>query len=105
MRSKRNAESLRALRDAANLEPGNARFAYVYAVALNDGGQKAEALRVLDTALKRHPYDRHLLSGLAYFSAQSGKRELALAYLKQLSDLDPENAEYAQMAKQIQSAR
>jgi tetratricopeptide (TPR) repeat protein len=105
VRQKRNPESLQALREATNLEPGNARFAYVYAVALNDVDQRREALKVLGTALTRHPYDRDLLSGLAYFSAQSGNRELALGYVKQLRELDPENAEYAQMAKQIEHAR
>jgi tetratricopeptide (TPR) repeat protein len=101
VRQKRRAESLRALRDAANLEPDNARFAYVYAVALNDAGQSRDALKVLDAALTRHPYDRDVLSALAHFSAQSGNRELAKNYVKQLRELDPENSEYAQMAKQI----
>jgi Flp pilus assembly protein TadD len=105
VRQKRNPESLQALREATNLEPGNARFAYVYAVALNGVGKRREALKVLGTALTRHPYDRDVLSGLAYFSAQSGNRESALGYVKQLRELDPENAEYAQMAKQIEHAR
>jgi Flp pilus assembly protein TadD len=103
-RQKRTAESLRALRAAVQLAPDNARFAYVYAVALYDGGQPKDALKVLDTALTRHPYDRDVLSGLAYYSAQAGNRELALRYVKQLRELDPENAEYAQMAKRIEGA-
>jgi tetratricopeptide (TPR) repeat protein len=101
VRQKRRSESLRALKDAANLEPDNARFAYVYAVALNDAGESKEALKILDSALTRHPYDRDVLSALAHFLAQSGKREFAQNYVKQLRALDPENAEYAQMAKQI----
>ena len=104
VRLKRPAESLAALRAAAQLAPDNARFAYVYAVALNDAGQRSEALKVLALALARHPYDRDVLSGLAYFSAQGGKREQALGYVKQLRELDPENAEYAQMATQIEGA-
>ena len=99
VRSKRKPDALRALRDAANLDPGNARFAYVYAVALNDSGQRKEALKVLDTALMRHPNDRDILSALTYFSAQSGKRESSLDYLRKLRELEPENPEYAQMAK------
>ena len=38
--------------EAAKLAPENARYAYVYAVALNDGGRAAEALKVLDAAQK-----------------------------------------------------
>ncbi|HEY2850527.1 MAG TPA: tetratricopeptide repeat protein, partial [Gemmatimonadaceae bacterium] len=104
VRQKRRSESLRALKDAANLEPDDARFAYVYAVALNDAGEKKEALKILDMALTRHPYDRDVLSALAHFTAQSGNRELAQNYAKQLRELDPENPEYAQMANQLEGA-
>ena len=86
------------------LAPDSARFAYVYAVALNDAGRAKDALQVLAAALKRDPYDRDVLSGLAYFTAQAGNRELALGYVKQLRELDPENPQYAQMAKQIAGA-
>ena len=41
--------------------------------------------------------------GLAYFTAQAGNRELALGYVKELRELDPENAQYARMASQIES--
>lgn len=105
VRMKRNPESLREFSDAARLEPDNARFAYVFAVALNSAGQNPAALKVLAAALTKHPHDRDLLSGLAYFRAQAGNRELALGYVKLLQELDPENDEYAQMAKQIGGAR
>jgi len=104
VRQKRRSESLRALKDAVNLEPDNARFSYVFAVALYDAGERKEALQVLDRALTLRPYDRDVLSALAHFTAQSGNRALAQNYVKQLRELDPENAEYAQMAKQIEGA-
>ena len=59
---------------------------------------------MLDAALKRSPYDRDVLSGLAHFSRRRGDRDVALGYVKQLRELDPENTEYAQMAKQIEGA-
>ena len=102
VRQKQTAESLKSLRTAVDLAPESARFAYVYAVALNDAGQSREALSVLTAALKREPYDRDVLSGLAFFTAQSGNRELALGYVRQLQELDPENPQYAQMARQIE---
>jgi len=89
---------------ANELAPDNARFAYVYAVALHDTGRAQGALQVLAAALKRDPYDRDVLSGLAYFTAQAGNREGALGYVKQLRELDPENPQYAQMAKHIGGA-
>ena len=103
-RQKRTEESVKALRAAALQEPDNSHFAYVYAVALNDFGQPKEALRVLDRALKRQPYDRDVLSGLAYFTAKEGNRELALGYAKQLRELDPETAEYVRMVDTIEKS-
>ena len=104
VRQKATADSLRSLKTAADLAPESARFAYVYAVALNSAGRNKEALDVLAAARKREPYDRDLLSGLAFFTAQSGNRELALGYVKELRELDPENPQYARMASQIESA-
>jgi Flp pilus assembly protein TadD len=104
VRQKQAAESLKALRMAAQFAPESARFAYVYAVALNDAGQGKDAMQVLANALKREPYDRDILSGLAYFTARAGNREQALVYVRQLRELDPENSQYAQMAKQIEGA-
>ena len=105
VRQKATAESLRSFKTAADLAPNNARFAYVYAVALNSAGRNKEALDVLAAARKREPYDRDLLSGLAYFTAQAGNRELALGYVKELRELDPENAQWARMASQIGARR
>jgi Flp pilus assembly protein TadD len=95
-------DSLQALREAARISPDDARFAYVYAVALNGTGQPREAQKVLDSVLKRRPYDRDVLSGLAHFTAQAGNRDAALAYVKQLRELDPENPDYAGLAAQIE---
>jgi Flp pilus assembly protein TadD len=105
VRQKQAAEGLKALRTAAKLAPDNPRFAYVYAVALNDAGQRKEAVQVLAAARKRDSWDRDLLSGLAYFTAQAGNREQALDYVRQLRELDPEDPRYAGMAEQIGGGR
>jgi Flp pilus assembly protein TadD len=102
VRQKRYADALKELAEAARLNPGNARHAYVQAVALNDAGQPQQALKVLEAALRRQPYDRDLLSGLAFYTARLGSREAALGYAKQLRELDPENPEYAQLAARIE---
>jgi len=104
VRQKQNAEGLKELRMAAQLAPESGRFAYVYAVALNDAGQTKEAMQLLAAALKREPYNRDVLSGLAYFTAQAGNRAEAMNYVKQLRELDPENVQYTQMAKQLGGA-
>ena len=101
VRQKRTADALKELAEAAKLAPENPRFSYVYAVALNSGGRTKDALQVLTTALKTHPYDRDVLFGLAHFSAAAGDRGAAVGYARQLTDLDPENEEYAQLAAQL----
>jgi len=102
VRQKRTPDALRELAEATRLEPSNARFAYVHAVALNDSGDAKRALAVLADALKRQPNDRDLLSGLALYTAKAGQREAALGYAKRLVALDPENREYAQLAARIE---
>src|SRR4029079_18261389 len=98
VRQKRTPDALRELAEATRLEPSNARFAYVYAIALNDSGDPKRALAVLADALKRQANDRDLLSGLVLYTAKAGQRDAALAYAKRLVELDPENREYAQLA-------
>jgi tetratricopeptide (TPR) repeat protein len=104
IREKRGADGLQELRTAAQLAPESGRYAYVYAVALNSGGRSTEAIAVLNAALARQPYDRDVLTGLAYFNAQAGKRDVAMGYVKRLRELDPDSTEVAQMARQIAGA-
>ena len=104
VRAKRTADSVRELGEAAKVAPDNARFAYVYAVALNDAGRPKEALQLLKGALKTHPNDRDLLFGLAHFSAAAGDRDAAAGYAKKLTELDPENREFAQLAASLARA-
>jgi tetratricopeptide (TPR) repeat protein/cytochrome c553 len=58
------ADALPELRRASELAPGNARYAYVYAIALNSIGAKGQAMELLETSHKRHPADRDTLLAL-----------------------------------------
>ena len=102
VREKRKSEGLAEFKAAAQEAPDNARYSYVYAVALHDAGQAGEALKVLNAALRRNPNDRDVLYGLAHFEGQAGHREAALGYARQLTELDPDNAEYAKMRRQME---
>jgi len=53
-------DALRLLRLAADKQPDNPRYAYVYVVALNDTGRPAQARAVLKSALLRFPHDPEL---------------------------------------------
>ena len=46
------------------LAPDNARYAYVYAVALNSTGAQGDALALLEQAHRQHPADRDVLTVL-----------------------------------------
>jgi tetratricopeptide (TPR) repeat protein len=100
-RQKAREQSLQEFKTAAELAPNDARFAYVYAVALNDAGQRTQALRVIETALKSNPYDRNLLLGIVYFAQdrESARRAVAL-----LRALEPDNAQFQQLEQQVNAA-
>jgi predicted Zn-dependent protease len=64
---KRTDDALAELRRAVTLEPTNARFAYVYGVALYSAGQTAAAVATLEKGLATHPYDSDIRTALASF--------------------------------------
>jgi predicted CXXCH cytochrome family protein len=103
IRQQRTSEALAELRQAAELEADDARFAYVYAVALHDTGDRAAALRVLDTALGRHPYDRELLMALVSYQQEAGDRAAALTHARVLRELEPENPQVAQLVQRLEA--
>ena len=73
------------------LSPDNARYSYVYAVALNETGKPDEALNVLEKANSRNPNDREILYALTVFNANSGNLEAARGYAEKLRELSPED--------------
>jgi predicted CXXCH cytochrome family protein len=103
-RQKRAPEALAALGEAARLAPDDARFAYVYGVALNDAGKRAEAMRTLEAALARHPYDREILFALASYARDAGNVAQAAQRARLLAELEPDNPQVAQFARELQAA-
>ena len=88
VRQKRVREAIELLGAAARLAPGNPRYGYVYAVALNSDGRKSEALRTLEAVLARHRYDRDSLSAIVAFHREGGDLRNALRYRERLEALD-----------------
>ena len=88
VRMKHTDEALRELERATTLEPGNARFAYVYAVALHSTGKGDAAIGKLEKTLVTHPDDQDILQALASFHQERGRIESAKKYADRLRALD-----------------
>jgi Flp pilus assembly protein TadD len=83
------AEALDLLRRAHELAPDNARYADVYAIALNSTGAPAEAMALLEQAHQRHPAGRHVLVALVSIPRGTGDFGPALRHARELVTLDP----------------
>ncbi|MBK1721751.1 hypothetical protein CKO23_05720 [Thiocystis violacea] len=73
---------------AAELDPANARYPYVQALAVQGSGDLAKALAILEQALERHPDDRDILVALVTFNQQGGHQDAALDYAARLKALE-----------------
>lgn len=103
VRQKRMGEALPALAQAARLAPLNARYAYAYAIALNDAREPLKSLAELEAANKRHPHDREILEALALYAAHDRKQDVALGYARKLRELDPDNPQYQRMVREYEA--
>jgi tetratricopeptide (TPR) repeat protein len=101
VRERREPEALPHLAAAAQLDPANARFAYVYAVALNGAGQTDKAIEVLEDDVRRHPYDRDSLTALAQFYINIGNQRRALAFANRLAQVDPDDPQVRQLLRKL----
>ncbi|MCC6848435.1 MAG: tetratricopeptide repeat protein [Deltaproteobacteria bacterium] len=101
VREGRSDDALALLGRAATARPDDARFAYVYGVALHSAGRSAEATAVLTAALARAPYDPALLSALAAFERDAGRREAALDYARRLAAVAPEGESVRAMIREL----
>jgi predicted CXXCH cytochrome family protein len=83
------ADALPELRQASELAPDNARYAYVYAIALNSIGAGASAMKLLEDTHKRHPADRDTLLALVSIARDTGDFASALLHARELVTLYP----------------
>ena len=76
-RAKRYDDAMVWLRLATEADAGNARYVFVYGVALHDTGRGDEGRRVLEQAAHRHPGNTDILGALVAFSKEAGDTEAA----------------------------
>jgi predicted CXXCH cytochrome family protein len=93
VRQKNYAEALAELRKANELAPDNARYAYVYAIALNSTGVRGRAVELLELTHRRHPTDRDVLAALVSIARETGDWATALRRARELAALDPSDTQ------------
>jgi len=82
--------------------PEDARYAYVYAVALNSSGAAGEALALLEQAHQQHPADRSVLTALVPMARNNGDFAAALRHARELPTLDPGNAQLQALVSELE---
>ena len=102
VRMQRRSEALDWLQKAAENQLDQARYSYVYGVALQSLGQPQRALLVLRNAHARHPGDPDLLLGLVTVARQEGQLKIALNYARKLLELSPGNPGVASLITQLE---
>lgn len=101
VRQGRREDALPLLAEAVEQAPGAARYAHVYAVALESLGNPQAAREVRETALENHPYDVDLLAGLLRDQLNAGDRDGARDTVERLLALRPQDAELARLKAQL----
>ena len=79
--------ALESLKRATELAPENARYSYVYAVALHSSGNSKAAITRLKNIVADHPADRDALEALTSFYNQRGNIGEAEKYAARLRAL------------------
>jgi Flp pilus assembly protein TadD len=79
-----------AIARAAEIDPDNARYAYIHGIALNSAGRSEDALEVLEASHARHPADRDTLLALVTINRDAGRLAAALTWADRLAAVDPQ---------------
>lgn len=105
VRRKRLDLALPELKRATDLDPAMPRYAYVYAIALDQSGRAEEARTVLDGLLARHPYDTDALVAGLNWAMRRNDRKAALGYLTTLREVRPDDRDVQRMIDRLSSPR
>jgi Flp pilus assembly protein TadD len=90
VRQSRSPEAVAAIARAAEIDPDNARYAYIHGIALNSAGRSEDALEVLEASHARHPADRDTLLALVTINRDAGRLAAALTWADRLAAVDPQ---------------
>jgi Flp pilus assembly protein TadD len=94
--------ALDLLRRAHELAPDNARYAYVYAVALNSTGAHSDAIALLEQTHRQHPADRDVLMALISIARNEGDFAAALQHAREMVTLDPADTQLRSLVSDLE---
>jgi predicted CXXCH cytochrome family protein len=95
--------ALSELAKANKLAPNDARYAYVYAIALNSSGKQHKALTILKATDKRQSHNLQILSALISMHREAGDNKTALIYARKAAEALPNNKEIEQLMMELSS--
>jgi Flp pilus assembly protein TadD len=104
IRQKRYDEGFAALKRAVELAPEQARYAYVYAAALQSTGHTGEAKIILEHALAASPSDVDVLGALLQAALQAEDYARALPYAERLHILVPDDPSIESLVERLRQA-
>ncbi|MBT4831887.1 MAG: tetratricopeptide repeat protein, partial [Porticoccaceae bacterium] len=93
--------ALESLRRAAQLEPKNSRYSYIYALAVNGQGDAEQAVDILSRALINNPKDRDLLIALVTINRDRGELSQARVFARQLVATFPNDSSVKRLLKSL----
>lgn len=103
IRASKYAAALPYLKEAFELPTGQPRYAYVYAIALDNQQQLSEAIAVLEVANKRWPNQTDLLLTLVRYLEKNNEINKAYRYLSDLSRIAPGSPQVQQILQRLQA--
>ena len=92
------------LKEASELAPENARYGYVYAIALNAAGQSRDAIALLQRTLQQHPADMDILVGLATIARDAGDLPTAVQAARKLAAIRPFDPQVNALLRSLEAA-
>jgi len=101
VRQKLYQEALDQFAQASKLAPDDARFSYVYGVALKSLGKRDESRTIIREALERHPWDASLLNATLGDALENGDAGSAAPIAKRLASLHPDDGDIARLAAKL----
>jgi len=91
IRAGQRVQAIPALRRAARLEPQNAQYGYVLAVALYENGQVDEACSQLEQMLEHQPANRNARLLLIQYDLKNGHEPKARRLIEAWTHINPED--------------